>query len=377
MPAVLYSSVAPTNHFDLCSVQAQDAEPDTGSALVHLNVTTNVPCWFELSPGQVAGESATSEKWTVLARSREQTTWSATATATPAPASTSVTMAFETSARAAGQTSQNAGNSAISPGGKIGIAIAVALGVVALSLLGFWVWWRRRQRREVAKDMVNFVDGDIVNLMDGGRFEKRMKPPSAQYDPYLGASSQSTISPSTYAATSIYQSAPPAEQQQHYAPPPVQYHQPTPPIQPIAAPPPPAVTNDNGAWSGFGRHPWSPPDYETHSPSSEWSAQPESEVHHAVPRPSHSSPGRDTHATHPLEALPAILPEMKPQAELPAREGYHGHGYEQELPAPQQAPPSRNAPPNGLEIEEQKFLLADIITLRQQRSRPGGAGPAG
>lgn len=282
-------------------------------------------------------------------------------------------MASITSARAADQKLRD-DKGGISSGAKIGIAIAVALGIVAMSTLGFWLWWRRRQRREVAKDMVNFVDGDIVNLMDGGRFEKQMKPPNAYYDPYLGASSQSTISPSNYATN--YHASPLVEQEQYYAPPPVQ-HQPAPPIQPLAAPPPPAVTNDNGAWSGFVRHPWSPPDYETHSPSSDWSVHPESEFYHPVPRQSHSSLSRDIQATHPIEALPAILPEMKPQAELPAREGYHGHGYEQELPAPHQAPPSRNAPPNGLEIDEQKFLLADVITMRQQRSRPGGAGPAG
>lgn len=370
VPLVPY--LATTNQYHLCSVQAQDAEPDNGAVLVHLNVTTNVPCWFNLSPGQVAGESVTSEKWTVLARSREQTTWSATATATPTPASSSVTMASITAARVADQTLPDPGNTGISPGAKIGIAIAVALGVVALSTLGFWLWWRRRQRREAANNMVNFVDGDIVNLMDGGRFEKRLSPPNAYYDPYIGASSQSTISPSTY-GPAYHPSAPPVEQQQYYIPEPVE-HQPALSIQPVSVPPPPAIANDNSAWTGLVRHPWSPPDYDAHSPSSEWSVQPESDLYHTVPHQSQSSQARGIQAAHPVEALPAILPEMKPQAELPAREGHHGHGYEQELPAPHQAPPSRNAPPNGLEIEEQKFLLSDIIALRQQKSRPAGAG---
>lgn len=87
--------------------------------------------------------------------------------------------------------------------------------------------------------------------------------------------------------------------------------------------------------------------------------------------------GRDYKSAQPFEALPAILPEMKPQAELPAREGYHGRGDEQELPAPHQAPPSRNAPPNGLEIEEQKFLLADMLELREAKSRAAERRPAG
>ncbi|KUI59402.1 hypothetical protein VP1G_06629 [Cytospora mali] len=361
-------------------MQTQDAEPDNGSVIIHLNVTTNVPCWFELSPGEAAGEPVTSEKWSVLARSRQQTTWSATATATPTPSTNSATMASVTSDKVAGQRSQTQKNTGLSSGAKVGIALAVALGIVAIFTVGFWWWWRRRQKREVAKNMVNFVDGDIVNLMDRGRFEKRTKPPEAYYDPYIGASSQSTISPSnsTYASASVYH-PPPVEQQQqqqYYAPAPVQQPAP-PPMQPATMPPPPAVTNETAAWSGFGRHPWSPPDYDAHSPASaEWSVQNEGDFH-APPRRSHSPMGQEMTAIHPVEALPAILPEMKPQAELPAREGFHGHGYEQELPAPQQAPPSRQPPPNGLEIEEQKFLLADIIPLRQKRSQAGGSGPAG
>ncbi|ROW00715.1 hypothetical protein VSDG_03347 [Cytospora chrysosperma] len=391
------STFASPTLYTFCSIngvthqaQAQDAEPNTGSVLVHLNVTTNVPCWFTLSPGQGAGKSATTGKWTVLARSRGQSTWSATAAATPTPSSSSVTMASVTSGKATDQASQPDHSHGISPGAKVGIAITVALGIVSLSAAAFWLWWRRRQRREVAKDMVNFVDGDIVNLMDGGRFEKRMEPPEAYYDPYLGASSQSTISPSTNAPSSTYyeqqqqqqqqqqqhQQQQQQEQQQYYAPAPGQ-HQTAPPIQPVAAPPQPAVTNDYSAWSGLARHPWSPPDYEDHPSSSGWSAHPEGDFYHAEPHQSHPSRRRDIVAAHPIEALPAILPEPKPQAELPAREEYHGYGDEQELPAPHQAPPSRNAPPNGLEIEEQKFLLADMITLRQQRTRPGGAGPAG
>ncbi|ROW06778.1 hypothetical protein VMCG_04015 [Cytospora schulzeri] len=340
------STFASPSLYTFCSINGvtqqmhvQDAEPNTGSVLVHLNVTTNTPCWFELSPEENAGESVTSEKWTVLARTRDQSTWSATATATSTTASTPVTMASVASDKATDQTPQPESHTGLSSGAKIGIALAVAFGIVVMSTIAFWFWWRRRQRREVAKDMVNFVDGDIVNLMDGGRFEKRMKPPNDYYDPYLGASSQSTISPSTYPATSNYHPAPPAEQQQqYYAPAPVQ-HQTAPPIQPVTVPPPPAVTNEHAAWAGPARHPWSPPDYEGHSSSSDWSVQPESDFFHAIPHQSHSSPSRDMQASHPVEALPAILPEMKPQAELPAREGFHGHGYEQELPAPHQAPP--------------------------------------
>lgn len=304
-------------------------------------------------------------------------TSSAAAATTSTPTSSTVTMASATSERRTDQASQTQDSPSLSAGAKIGIAVAVALGVIAVFTIGLWLWWRRRQRLEVAKDMVNFVDGDIVNLMDGGRFEKRTKPPDAYYDPYIGGSSQSTISPSTYAPVpNNNHPTPPAEQQQYYASTPVQHIAP-PPTQTGIMAPPPAVPNENAAWSNTGRHPWSPPDYEAGPPSSDWCAQSEGDFYTA-PRRSHSSTNRrHLSVAHPVEALPAILPEMKPQAELPAREGYHGLGHEQELPAPQQAPPSRHPPPNGVEIEEQKFLLADMIPIRQQRSQPGGARPAG
>ncbi|ROW08643.1 hypothetical protein VPNG_06150 [Cytospora leucostoma] len=354
-------------------MQVQDAEPDNGSALIHLNITTNVPCWFELSPGQVGGVAVDSAKWTVLARSAEQSTWSATAAATSTPTSTVVAMASTTSAEVTDQTSPTERKSGLGSGAKIGIAMALSLGIFAIFAIGFWMWWRRRQKREVAKDMVNFVDGDIVNLMDRGRFEKRTKPPEAYYDPYLGVSSQSTITPSTYAPASAGHPTPPAEQQSYYAPVPLQ-HSTAPPVQSEAIPPPPVVTNDNAAWPGHARHPWSPPDYEGHTQATDWSIQNEGDFH-AEPREAYSI-SRRLSAVHPVEALPAILPEMKPQAELPAREQY-GHGYEQELPAPQQVPLSRHIQPNGLEFEEQKFLLADILPLRERNLRPGGPGPAG
>ncbi|KKY33926.1 hypothetical protein UCDDA912_g06118 [Diaporthe ampelina] len=186
-------------------MQVQDAEPDNASTLVHLNVTTNVPCWFDLRAGQVAGEGATTERWTALARSRQETTWSGTALPTSTP-TTSPTIPDRPNAHGPPP-------SGLKSGAKVGVAIAVALGVIAIFTMGLWMWWRRRQKRKVAKNMVNFVDGDIVNLVDGGRFEKRTKPPDAYYDPYLAASSQSTISHSAHTPTSAYHAEPVYESQ--------------------------------------------------------------------------------------------------------------------------------------------------------------------
>lgn len=352
-------------------VQVQDAEPDNASTLVRLNVTTNVPCWFDLRAGQVAGEGATTEKWTALARSQQETTWSGTALPTSTPTSSS-----RPSSHGPPPDPHD-----LNSGAKVGIAIAVALGIIAIFTMGLWMWWRRRQKRKVAKNMVNFVDGDIVNLVDGGRFEKRTKPPEAYYDPYLAASSQSTISHSTHTPNSAYHSSPVHEyqqpvQQQYYAEASASHERTSAPILPSETiPPAPAVTNENGAWSNAARHPWSPPDYDAHSPASEWSVQGENDFY-AVPQRTHSM-GRDFKSAQPVEALPAILPEPKPQAELPDNQGYHARGDEQELPAPHQAPPSRNAPPNGLEIEEQKFLLADILELREAKSKAAGHRSAG
>ncbi|KAK7735279.1 hypothetical protein SLS53_007670 [Cytospora paraplurivora] len=347
------------------------AASDSGAAF---NYPTGGESFYDLDYVNVGGVAVDSAKWTVLARSAEQSTWSATAAATSTPTSTVVAMASTTSAEVTDQTPQTERKPGLGSGAKIGIAMALSLGIFAIFAIGFWLWWRRRQKREVAKDMVNFVDGDIVNLMDRGRFEKRTKPPEAYYDPYLGVSSQSTISPSTYVPASAGHPTPPAEQQPYYAPVPIQ-HSTALLVQPEAIPPPPAVTNDIAAWSGHARHPWSPPDYEGHTQATDWSIQNEGDFH-AESRDTRSI-SRRMPAVHPVEALPAILPDMKPQAELPAREGQYGHGYEQELPAPQQAPLARHVQPNGLEFEEQKFLLADILPLRRGKPRPGGPGPAG
>ncbi|KAG6359920.1 hypothetical protein INS49_010973 [Diaporthe citri] len=358
---------------DRALVQVQDAEPDNASTLVHLNVTTNVPCWFDLRAGQVAGEGATTEKWTALARSQQETTWSGTALPTSTPTTSPTT--------SDGQNPHGPPPPGLNSGAKVGVAIAVALGIIAIFTMGLWMWWRRRQKRKVAKNMVNFVDGDIVNLVDGGRFEKRTKPPDAYYDPCLAASSQSTISHSTHTPTSAHHSEPAYEnhqpaQQQYYAEASASHERTSAPILPQETiPPAPAVSNESAAWSNSARHPWSPPDYDAHSPASEWSVQGENDFY-AVPRQTHSMM-REYKFAQPVEALPAILPEPKPQAELPDNQGYHARGDEQELPAPHQAPPSRNAPPNGLEIEEQKFLLADMLELREAKSKAAERRPAG
>lgn len=293
----------------------------------------------------------------------------------------------------------------ISSAAKVGIAIAAAFAIVCLFSLGLWLWWRRRQKRQMVKDMVNFVDGDIVNLVDGGRFEKRSKPVGA-YDPYYGSSSQSGTPSPVYYQAPVYYTTPPVDNySEYYAPaaapsvalgsspsyPPTQdvglsrdMPPPAPPepVHAILPPPPSSVTtvdNTGNAWSNVGRHPWSPPDYDLHSPLSASSVQPDHDFH-ATSRRTQPLTNGDTKDAFPVVALPAILPDPKPepQAELPAREGHHGWGYEQELDAPQQPLLRRQPPPQGNELEEQKFLLADVMPLRQQKSRPNiPGGPAG
>lgn len=288
-------------------------------------------------------------------------------------------------------------NPGISSGAKVGIAVAVGFGIVALFAMGSWLWWRRRQKRQLAKDMINFVDGDIVNLVDGGRFEKRTDKPPAPYDPYFPTSSQATTPSPVYqhstpasvyqhqsASSSVYHHStpsptyPPLPTPDHhagyYAPGPSREELPTSiPHEPI--PTPPSVANtDYNAWANAGRHPWSPPDYDVHSPGNYDGVQGDQ---YANPGP--SSAEEDSKSAYPVEALPAILPDPRPQpqAELPAREGHHGWGHEQELPAPSQAPLRRQGPPQGNEIDEQKFLLADVMPMKQQKLRQPGSGSAG
>lgn len=305
----------------------------------------------------------------------------------------------------ANQSRQQQSDPGISSGAKVGIAIAVGFGIVCVFSLGLWTWWRRRQKRQLAKDMVNFVDGDIVNLVDGGRFEKPSKPTGA-YDPYQGSSSSQSATPSpVYYQAPIYYTTPQVDSYTEYyaraapsasgpsvdpsrdAPlsrdmPPPSRDMPPPPEPVQSIPPPPAVTtvdNTGNAWSNSGRHPWSPPDYEAHLPLSATSMQADHDFNAIVRQDQHIHNDDDI-GPHPVAALPAILPEARPepQAELPAREGHHGWGYEQELDAQQQPRPRRQAPPQGNDIEEQKFLLADVMMLRQQKSRPTTTGgPAG
>lgn len=283
----------------------------------------------------------------------------------------------------------------ITPAAKVGIATAAAFVVVCLFSMGLWGWWRRRQKRQLAKDMVNFVDGDIVNLVDGGRFEKpsTYKPTNGSYDPYCGSSSHAgTPSPVYYQAPTHFTEPPVDSYGEYYAPVasrptvsapslPPSRDMPLPPqnispssehVQPIPPPPPPAPVADNtgNAWSNTGRHPWSPPDYEAHVPMSATSMQADHDFT-AAPRPFQSWHNEESQGPQPVAALPAILPEARPvpQAELPAREGHHGWGYEQELDAQQQPPMRRQAPPQGNDMEEQKFLLADVMALRQQKTR--------
>lgn len=293
-------------------------------------------------------------------------------------------------------TRQQPPNPGISSGAKVGIAVAAGFGVVALFAMGSWLWWRRRQKRRLAKDMINFVDGDIVNLVDGGRFEKRTDKPSAPYDPYFSTPSQSTTPSPVYqhsipasvyhqsASSSVYHNStpsptyPPLPTPDHhagyYAPAPTREELP-PSVsrEPIHVPPAPAT--DHNAWANIGRHPWSPPDYDAHSPVNYVGSQGNYNVNPALP----SSPDEELKDACPVEALPAILPDPRPQpqAELPAREGHYGWGHEQELPAPSQAPLRRQGPPQGNEIDEQKFLLADVMPMKQQKSRQSGAGSAG
>lgn len=289
---------------------------------------------------------------------------------------------------------------AVSSGAKIGIAIAAALSIISLFAMGLWLWWRRRQRQQLANDMVNFVDGDIVNLVDGGRFEKPSNKPAGAYDPYYHGESSSSITPSPiYHQAPLHFTSPPIEQpvgnhneqpsrsyNDYYPPfpaaapasttslPPSRDMPPsTEPVPMVPTPPVPIV--ESHAWANSVRHPWSPPDYDAHSPVSESSIQEDSGFR--ATRPSGNDNNNKAH--YPVAALPAILPDPKPepQAELPARD-IHGWGHEQELPAPDQAPLRRQAPPQGNDFEEQKFLLSDIVLLREQKSKSSvQKGPAG
>lgn len=299
-----------------------------------------------------------------------------------------------------------ASNDTMSSAAKVGIAIAAAVGVVSLFSLGLWLWWRRRQKRQMANDMVNFVDGDIVNLVDQGRFEKPSKPVGA-YDPYYnGSSSHSTTPSPVYYQPPFNFTTPPVENHTEYYAPVGSQQPPTAsvwapslppsrdaylpseprhaiqPNEPIPPLPRPVTTTENQSWANTSRHPWSPPDYDAHAPLSASSLQPESNFF-AVSRnhqPINNDDDGDSKATYPVTALPAILPEPRhePQAELPTRDGPHGWGHEQELPAPHQAPLQRHGPPHGNEVDEQKFLLSDMVLIRQQKtgqatsSRPAG-----
>lgn len=293
---------------------------------------------------------------------------------------------------------------AVSPGAKVGIAIAAALGIICSFSLGLWIWWRRRQKQQMAKDMVNFVDGDIVNLVDGGRFEKPFNKPAGAYDPYYHGESSSSITPSpVYYQAPVHFTSPPIEQpsgsyseqpsrsySDYYPPFPATAPASTPSLPPSrdmppttepvhVVPPPPHPPTvpivESHEWSHSARHPWSPPDYDAHSSVSDSSAQGDSEFR--ATRPTGDNNISRDH--YPVAALPAILPDPKPepQAELPARD-IHGWGHEQELPAPEQAPLRRQAPPHGNDFEEQKFLLSDVILLREQKSKSNvQTSPAG
>ncbi|CAN8104384.1 unnamed protein product [Discula destructiva] len=271
-------------------------------------------------------------------------------------------------------------------GAKIGVAIASAFGILGLFALGLWMWWRRRQRRQMAKEMVNFVDGDIVNLVDGGRFEKPFNKPAGAYDPYYHGNSSSSVSASpVYFQTPTHFTEPPIEQppSTYNEPPSTSYNQyyapaaPAPSLPPSrdmptaahvhSIPPslPPATETESHAWSSATRHPWSPPDYDAHSPAPELNVLGDAAFHatHRQPQP---VPSGDDRSHYPVLSLPAILPEPRPepQAELPARD-IRGQGGELEMPAPEQQPPRRHE-----EIDEQKFLLSDVLMIRQQKSRP-------
>lgn len=289
---------------------------------------------------------------------------------------------------------------AVSPGAKIGIAIAAALSIISLFSLGLWMWWRRRQKKQLAKDMVNFVDGDIVNLVDGGRFEKPFHKPNGPYDPYYQGESSSSITPSpVYYQPPVHFTTPPIERPpETYNEQPSRsyteqssrsyndYYPPFPAAAPASVPslppsrdtpppsesaqlvsaPPPVPAAESHEWANSTRHPWSPPDYDAHSPVSDSSLQEDSNFN--AERPREGNYKDQNH--YPIVGLPAVLPDPRPepQAELPGRD-IHGWGHEQELPAPEQAPLRRQAPPQGNDFEEQKFLLSDVLLLREQKSK--------
>lgn len=289
------------------------------------------------------------------------------------------------------------------PGAKVGVAVASAFGIVALFTIGLWIWWQRRQKRQMAKEMVNFVDGDIVNLVDGGRFEKPFNKPAGAYDPYYHGNSSSSVTPSpVYFQPPAHYTEPPVERpagpsgtynEQHaggyYEQPSSSYNDyyapfpaPAPaasgpslppsrdmsashadPVHPVRPSTPPGATTEPR--SNAMRHPWSPPDYDVHSPLQNSTLQRDADFQ-ASSRLVQPQETND-HDHYPIVALPAILPDPRPdpQAELPAKDIRRGD--EQELPAPEQLPPRRQ--PQGYQAEEQKFLLSDMLVLREQKSK--------
>lgn len=392
------------------AVSEQDVEPNDGSVLIYMNfTTTNIPCWFTLTPGGSASDGVKGEPWSLLARRAEQTTWSATATTTSASStSTASSHPSNTNAQTTGGTQGrfNEPNGEMSGGAKAGIGIGVALSIIALGFASFLVWdQRRRKKQAVAKDMINFVDGDIVNLVDGGRFEGRKPKPGELYSMYPGSytngqpvyqgeyyaqgengqgstySQPSVDGQGAYAGQGDYAGQGYYATQGDYTPGRQEYAQVTNTIPTMPGGASGPGIGDNASWANDGRHPYSPPGYDTDSPASDWSLQPEHDFY-AVSR-DHSSTTElygpatpPAQRSSPVEALPAILPDNKPTAELPARDGVHGYGHESELPAPPQEPQRRQGPPMGQEAAEQKFLLSEMLPF-MKKAKDRNPGPAG
>lgn len=278
-----------------------------------MNFTSNYVCWFDLKPGTSGNRGANSEHWTLSSNQREQTTWGL-----PQPTSTSSSSAESTTSTAEERGSKK--DQGLSAGAKAGIGISVT--AVVLGVAGFFAaaWWRRRKRQQQ-------VQQQIINLANAGHFEKR---------------------PSSYGGGSYYFSVVP----EHWNDDPPHQHHGTSSIYPHSPP-------------------HSPPGYVE-----------DEEMLGAQQLPGFY--GADDARSDTTNLYGPATPDMPPvrpaspvlgAVELPSRDGQHGYGYEQEMPDTANQP--RQYVPSRREAQEQKFLLQDMLPLRQQRPPDRNGGPAG
>lgn len=308
-------------------VRMQEATPYDGSTLVSMNFTSNYVCWFDLKPATSGGGGANSQGWTLSSNQREQTTWGLPqATATSTSPSETATSTAETSIPEERIDKKSKG---LSAGAKAGIGISVTVVILGVASFFASVWWRRRKRQQQAQQQ-------IINLANAGHFEKR---------------------PSSYGGGSYYFSVVPEN------------------------------WNDDHAASTSSLFPHSPQQSPQRSPQDERPHSPPGYVEDEEMLGAQQLPGfygKDDARSDMTNLYGPATPDMPPvrpaspvlgAVELPSRDGHHGYGWEQELPDTANQP--RQYVPTGREAQEQKFLLQDMLPLRQQRSPHRNGGPAG